>query len=112
MLHLEYGKRWNQSSKKKNRRRSCLSRLRLLIYNELFSNSLNSSNFIGNSCFSFLTPIFDDSLPLDSKKVNNKILLQALKTVDIEAEFSGRNDILYQGKKVKLLDIIELYLIC
>ncbi|KAL4492019.1 hypothetical protein ABPG72_008440 [Tetrahymena utriculariae] len=55
---------------------------------------------LGNSCFSFLTPIFDESLPLDSKKVNNKILLQALKNVGLEAEFSGRNDLLFQGRKI------------
>ena len=49
---------------------------------------------LGNSCFSFLTPVFDESAPLDSKKKNNQILINSLKNLNINAEISGRNDIL------------------
>jgi len=48
-----------------------------------------------------LTPIFDDSQPLDSKKINNKIILGALNSIGISAEVSGRNDLTFNGKKVK-----------
>lgn len=54
---------------------------------------------LGNTCFSFLTPIFDDSQPLDSKKVNNQIILGALNSIGINAEVSGRNDLTFDGKK-------------
>lgn len=35
-----------------------------------------------------------------SKKINNSILISALKNLGIEAEVSGRNDILCDGKKI------------
>lgn len=54
----------------------------------------------GNSCFSFLTPIFGSDQPMNSRKINNEIILSALGSIDINAELSGRNDILLQGKKV------------
>lgn len=56
---------------------------------------------LGNSVFSFLYPAKDDKFPLDvSKKINNSILISALKNLGIEAEVSGRNDLLCDGKKV------------
>ena len=56
---------------------------------------------LGNSCFSFMTQIYDESaLPLDIKEVNNKIVLQALKKkFGIKGEASGRNDLVINGKK-------------
>lgn len=53
----------------------------------------------GNTCFSFLIPIYDKTLPLDSKNVNNKIILAALANLGVDAELSGRNDITLNGKK-------------
>lgn len=56
---------------------------------------------LGNSCFSFLTPVFSEKYPLDyAKKINNEIILNSLKNLNINAELSGRNDILCEGKKV------------
>ena len=56
---------------------------------------------LGNSCFTFINPIHKGELALDTaKKVNNKILLKALKNLGIEAEVSGRNDILCDGSKI------------
>jgi lipoate-protein ligase A len=55
---------------------------------------------IGNSCFSFLIPVYGTDLPLDSRKTNNKILLDALSSFDVRAELSGRNDITIDGKKI------------
>ena len=60
---------------------------------------------LGNTCFTFLIPIYDNLPPLDSKHRNNKILLAALGNLGINAELSGRNDITYNGKKVNFLYI-------
>jgi len=35
-----------------------------------------------------------------SKKINNNILLRALKNLGVQAEVSGRNDLLCRGKKI------------
>ncbi len=55
---------------------------------------------LNNSVFTFITPVQSGELPLASKDVNNKILLKALKNLNIKAEVSGRNDILCKGSKV------------
>lgn len=55
---------------------------------------------LGNMCFGFLTPIFDQSVaPLDARQTNNNILIRALKRCGIEANVSGRNDLETQGRK-------------
>lgn len=55
---------------------------------------------LGNSCFSFLIPIYDEGiLPLDTRKSNNDIILRTMKGFDIDAKVSGRNDLEVNGKK-------------
>lgn len=55
---------------------------------------------LGNMCFGFLTPIFEQSTaPLDARKTNNEILIRALKRCRIDANVSGRNDLETQGRK-------------
>ena len=55
---------------------------------------------LGNTCFSFLTPIFEENVaPLDTRKKNNGIILAALRTLGIEGTVSGRNDLEVNGKK-------------
>ena len=55
---------------------------------------------LGNMCFGFLTPIFDQSVaPLDARKTNNDVLIRALKRCGIDANVSGRNDLETQGRK-------------
>jgi lipoate---protein ligase len=51
---------------------------------------------LGNTCFSFINP----KSPQDFKQKNNSIVLRALSILDIEAETSGRNDIVVDGKKI------------
>ncbi|OMJ65851.1 hypothetical protein SteCoe_37528 [Stentor coeruleus] len=51
---------------------------------------------LGNTCFSFINP----HSPQDFKNKNNSIVLRALNILDIEAETSGRNDIIVEGKKI------------
>ena len=51
---------------------------------------------LGNTCFSFINPKSSQ----DYKNINNSIVLRALNVLDIEAETSGRNDIIVEGKKV------------
>jgi len=48
---------------------------------------------LGNSVFTFITPVKKGELPLASKNVNNKILLRALRNLNIKAKVTGRNDI-------------------
>ena len=55
---------------------------------------------LGNSCYSFLTPIAPDVLPLNARVDNNKVLVRALESIGIHTELSDRNDIFYNGKKV------------
>ena len=55
---------------------------------------------LGNSCYSFLTPVAPDELPLNVKVDNNKILIRALENLGIPCELNARNDICYNGKKV------------
>ena len=55
---------------------------------------------LGNSCYSFLTPVPMDVLPLNVKVDNNKVLVRALGSLGIETELSERNDVYYNGKKV------------
>lgn len=55
---------------------------------------------LGNACFCFMTPIFEaDKAPLDTRVVNNQIILRALNRFNIPAEVSGRNDLEVKGKK-------------
>ena len=55
---------------------------------------------LGNSIFSFLTPVFDPNLgPFDTKKDNNEVILDALSTLGIQGEISGRNDLELEGRK-------------
>jgi len=55
---------------------------------------------LGNSCYSFLTPVPPDVLPLNVKVDNNKVLVRALESLGIQTELSDRNDVHYKGKKV------------
>jgi lipoate-protein ligase A len=52
---------------------------------------------MGNLCFSFLMP---HESSIDFKKINTEIILNSFKSIGINAEASGRNDILVDGKKV------------
>lgn len=54
---------------------------------------------LGNTCFSFLTP-YQIAAPLDYKSVNNTILLAALSDLGVNAQAVGRNDIVYNDKKI------------
>ena len=54
---------------------------------------------MGNSVFSFINPI-DDFAKQDFKTLNNEVLLSALRTLGVEGEASGRNDLTVDGKKV------------
>jgi len=53
---------------------------------------------LGNLTFCFITPHFND---VDFKKNNTEILIKSLKNLGINSEFSGRNDLLVNGKKVR-----------
>ena len=55
---------------------------------------------LGNSCYSFLTPVHPDVLPLNVKVDNNKVLIRALENLGIPCELNARNDICYNEKKV------------
>lgn len=52
-----------------------------------------------NTCFSFFIPIYDTTSPLDTREQNNIIILDALASLEITGEVSGRNDLLVDGKK-------------
>lgn len=55
---------------------------------------------LGNSCFSFIHPDYDAGRT-DFKTMNNQVLIDSLKTFGIgNAEASGRNDLVVDGKKV------------
>jgi lipoate-protein ligase A len=56
---------------------------------------------LGNLCFSFLLP-HDPSI--DFKKINTDILIKSFKRLGIDANFSGRNDILVEDKKVNFIN--------
>lgn len=55
---------------------------------------------LGNTCFSFLTPVPPSEAPLNSKTTNNEILIKALHAMGFPANVSGRNDILTSGQKI------------
>lgn len=55
---------------------------------------------LGNTCFSFFIPIYDDTSPLDTRVKNNEVIINALKTLNVEANISGRNDLEVDGKKI------------
>ena len=54
---------------------------------------------LGNSVFSFINPITDFATQ-DFKKLNNEVLLNALRELGVEGKASGRNDLEIDGKKV------------
>jgi len=54
---------------------------------------------MGNSVFSFFSPINDFS-ETNYKTLNNEILIEALSSLGITGEASGRNDLTVDGKKV------------
>jgi len=54
---------------------------------------------LGNLCFSFFLP---HQSTIDFKKINTEIILNSFKSLGINAEASGRNDILVDDKKVKI----------
>ena len=55
---------------------------------------------LGNSVFSFINPI-DNLSTRDFKTMNNEVIITALQMLDIKnAEASGRNDIVVDGKKI------------
>lgn len=55
---------------------------------------------LGNTCFSFFIPIYDETSPLDTRVKNNEVIINALKSLEIEAKISGRNDLEVDGKKI------------
>jgi lipoate-protein ligase A len=55
---------------------------------------------LGNTCFSFFIPIYDETSPLDTRVKNNEVIINALSSLDIEAKISGRNDLEVDGKKI------------
>lgn len=54
---------------------------------------------LGNSVFSFINPI-DDFSKQDFKTLNNELLINALASFDIQAEASGRNDMVVNDRKI------------
>ena len=64
----------------------------------------------GNTCFSFLIPVFGAEPPLNAKNTNNQIILKGLDILNLKAEVSGRNDILLDGKKVIKTKYNEIFL--
>mmetsp|Transcript_10567 Transcript_10567/g.20345 ORF Transcript_10567/g.20345 Transcript_10567/m.20345 type:complete len:331 (-) Transcript_10567:74-1066(-) len=52
---------------------------------------------LGNSVFTLITPTISG---VDSKVLNNQMLIQCLASLGIEAEASGRNDLICKGKKI------------
>lgn len=54
---------------------------------------------LGNTCFSFFIPIYDDTSPLDTRNKNNEVILKALEQFGLNGEISGRNDLELNGKK-------------
>ncbi len=81
---------------------------RHLLYESINTENLYEYYFIsiflkkiGNSCWSFFTPVGDDATPLSPKDVNNEILIKALSDIGIPgAQVQGRNDIVLNSKKV------------
>jgi len=55
---------------------------------------------LGNTCFSFFIPIYDQTSPLDTRVKNNEVIISALQTFGIDAKVSGRNDLEVDGKKI------------
>jgi lipoate-protein ligase A len=55
---------------------------------------------LGNTCFSFLSPVSPSEAPLNAKNLNNEILIKALASMGFSANVSGRNDILTGGQKI------------
>lgn len=53
---------------------------------------------LGNLCYSFFLP--NNSVIPDFKKINNEIMSNMFIDLNIEAEFSGRNDIQVLGRKI------------
>ncbi len=60
---------------------------------------------LGNLVFCFITP---HSPEVDFKKNNTEILIKSLQNLGIKSEFSGRNDLLVDGKKVSFYHITIL----
>ena len=54
---------------------------------------------LGNTCFSFFIPIYDDTSPLDTRDKNTEVILSALESYGLKGEVSGRNDLEVNGKK-------------
>jgi len=55
---------------------------------------------MGNSVFSFINPIGKDE-SVDFKTMNNSMLLTALKDLGVEAEASGRNDLIVRHEDLE-----------
>jgi len=79
------------------------------VYQDLGNKTFHyvESNIIihkGNTCFSFLTPMEMEHSPDKVKQQDNEILISALKTLGVEAQASGRNDlVILDNKKVNSL---------
>jgi lipoate-protein ligase A len=54
---------------------------------------------LGNSVFSFINPIKDFAKE-DFKKLNDEIIIKSLSELGVEAETSGRNDVIVKERKV------------
>ncbi len=55
---------------------------------------------LNNSCFTFLNPNWCNESILDSKKINNEILIDSLRELGVTAKVEGRNDIVVEDRKV------------
>lgn len=55
---------------------------------------------LGNVCFSFMTPVAEDELPLERRHQNYETVVAALNALGVRAETAGRNDIVVDGRKV------------
>ncbi len=59
---------------------------------------------LGNTCFTFMTPREATATPKESYARNNEILVGALRRLGIEAQASGRNDLVveHEGESYKI----------
>ena len=54
---------------------------------------------MGNLCFSFITPVEANILPLDMRAHHNKILQSAFENLGVKIDEQGRNDLSVDGRK-------------
>jgi lipoate-protein ligase A len=55
---------------------------------------------LGNSCYTFIIPIYGDLAPLDTRSFNNLVIKEALHKIQINAEINDRNDVIVDNYKI------------